>query len=164
MPIAYRSERALTAWPWACSGDRYCAVPMIEPVSVMSDAPARAIPKSVTFARPSSSMITLCGLMSRWITPRRWAKRAALRICWSMTVSGAMSRISGSPRDPPSVDQRLHHLLGDRRGHLSAGPVSALVRHGHGDLRVVDRGEGDEPRLVAGALVLLGRAGLARDL
>ena len=41
------------------SGGRYCAVPMIEPVSVMSDAPARAIPKSVTLARPSPSMITL---------------------------------------------------------------------------------------------------------
>ena len=51
-------------------------MPMIEPVSVMSDAPARAIPKSVTFARPSSSTITLCGLMSRWTIPRRWAKRA----------------------------------------------------------------------------------------
>ena len=35
---------------------------MIEPVSVMSEAPARAIPKSVTFARPSSSTITLWGL------------------------------------------------------------------------------------------------------
>ena len=38
--------------PCACSGDRYCAVPMTEPVSVMSDAPARAIPKSVTLTRP----------------------------------------------------------------------------------------------------------------
>ena len=54
---------------------------MIEPVCVMSDAPARAMPKSVTFARPSASTITLCGLRSRWMTPRRWAKRAARRIC-----------------------------------------------------------------------------------
>ena len=71
-------------------------MPMIEPVSVMSDAPARAIPKSVTFARPSSSMITLWGLRSRWITPRRWAKRAALRICSaiSMAVSGASGPVS----------------------------------------------------------------------
>ncbi len=43
---------ALTAWPCACSGERYCAVPMIEPVSVMSEAPARAIPKSVTLTWP----------------------------------------------------------------------------------------------------------------
>ena len=86
-PIEYRSEPGLTASPWACSGDRYCAVPMIEPVSVMSDAPARAMPKSVTLARPSSSMITLCGLMSRWITPRRCANRAALRICSAMSIA-----------------------------------------------------------------------------
>ena len=79
-----RSSRGRSArrpgWPCACSGERYCAVPMIEPVSVMSDAPARAMPKSVTLARPSSSTITLCGLMSRCTTPRRCAKRAALRI------------------------------------------------------------------------------------
>ena len=43
-------------------------MPMIEPVCVMSDAPARAMPKSVTFARPSSSTITLWGLRSRWMT------------------------------------------------------------------------------------------------
>ncbi len=49
----------MTAWPWACSGERYCAVPMIEPVSVISDAPARAMPKSVTFTAPCSSTITL---------------------------------------------------------------------------------------------------------
>ena len=73
---------AVTAWPCACSGDRYCAVPMIEPVSVISDAPARAMPKSVTFACPASSTITLCGLKSRWITPWLWAKPAAWRI-WS---------------------------------------------------------------------------------
>ena len=65
----------------------------------MSEAPARAIPKSVTFAWSSSSTITLCGFRSRWITPRRWAKRAALRICIVMSIartgsSGASSRIS----------------------------------------------------------------------
>ena len=54
---------------------------MIEPVCVMSDAPARAMPKSVTLARSSSSTMTLCGLKSRWMIPRRCAKRAARRIC-----------------------------------------------------------------------------------
>ena len=44
------SDVAVTACPCACSGDRYCAVPMIDPVSVISEAPARAMPKSVTFA------------------------------------------------------------------------------------------------------------------
>ena len=52
---------------------------MIEPVSVMSDAPARAMPKSVTFARPSSSTSTFWGLMSRCTIPRLCAKRAARR-------------------------------------------------------------------------------------
>ena len=72
---------------------------MIEPVSVMSDAPARAMPKSVTFARPSASMITLCGLRSRWITPRLCAKRAARRTWMAMSIaragsSGASSMIT----------------------------------------------------------------------
>ena len=53
---------------------------MIEPVSVISDAPARAMPKSVTFRLSSTATITLCGLKSRWTTPRLWAKPAALRI------------------------------------------------------------------------------------
>ena len=89
----------MTARPWACSGERYCAVPMIEPVSVMSEAPARAMPKSVTLAWPESSTITLWGLRSRWITPRRCANRAALRIWMVMSIArsgsrGASSRIS----------------------------------------------------------------------
>src|SRR5256885_8192523 len=38
---------------------------MIEPVSVISDAPARAMPKSVTFTFPCGPTITLWGLKSR---------------------------------------------------------------------------------------------------
>src|SRR5215216_3858968 len=57
---------------------------MMDPVSVISDAPARAMPKSVTFTRSSSSTITFCGLKSRWITPRRWPAPAARRICTVM--------------------------------------------------------------------------------
>ena len=53
----------------------------------MSEAPARAIPKSVTLAWSPSSTITLCGLRSRWMTPRRWANRAALRICSVMSIA-----------------------------------------------------------------------------
>ncbi len=86
-PIEYRSDCGETGLPCACSGDRYWAVPMIEPVSVMSDAPARAMPKSVTLARPSSSIITLWGLRSRCTTPRRCAKRAARRICEVMSIA-----------------------------------------------------------------------------
>ena len=38
---------------------------------------ARAIPKSVTFTRPSSPIMMLAGLMSRWTIPRSWAKCSA---------------------------------------------------------------------------------------
>ena len=48
-----RASRDPSVWstcvPRACSGERYCAVPMIEPSSVIWLAPARAMPKSVTF-------------------------------------------------------------------------------------------------------------------
>ncbi len=99
----------MTAWPCACSGDRYCAVPMIEPVSVISDAPARAMPKSVTLAWPASSTITLCGLKSRWMTPwlcanpaawRIWRPRSITRSCasgasaWTMSLRVRPSRYS----------------------------------------------------------------------
>ena len=52
-------------------------MPITEPTWVISEAPARAMPKSVTVAFPSSSTITFCGLRSRWTTPWRWAKPAA---------------------------------------------------------------------------------------
>ena len=52
----------------------------------------RAIPKSVTLARPSSSTMTLWGLMSRCTMPRRWAKRAAFRICSTRSAARTGSR------------------------------------------------------------------------
>ena len=73
MPVEYRSEVWSTGAPRACSGERYCAVPMIAPSSVIWLAPARAIPKSVTLTTPSGSTMTLCGLMSRCTTPLRCA-------------------------------------------------------------------------------------------
>ncbi len=51
---------------------------MIDPASVICDAPARAMPKSVTLSR--SPMRMLCGLMSRWMIPCRCAKRSASSI------------------------------------------------------------------------------------
>ena len=83
-------------------------MPMIEPVSVISDAPARAIPKSVTLAWPAASTITLCGLKSRWITPWRWAKPAACSTWFPMSItcrwgSGApVATMSLSVRPPRS--------------------------------------------------------------
>ena len=51
------SERGVVGLPWACSGEMYCAVPITEPVAVMSEfSPARAIPKSATRTRPSASI------------------------------------------------------------------------------------------------------------
>jgi hypothetical protein len=55
-------------------------VPTIEPASVICDAPERAIPKSVTFSRPSPPTTMLCGLMSRWTIPLRCANASAPRI------------------------------------------------------------------------------------
>ena len=69
------SERASTVSPRACSGDRYCAVPMTAAVCVMAleeSAMARAMPKSITFTWPDGVSMTLAGLMSRWMMPERW--------------------------------------------------------------------------------------------
>ena len=53
-PSEYRSLRPSTGLPWACSGEKYVAVPMTEPVRVrLASAPADmavAMPKSATLA------------------------------------------------------------------------------------------------------------------
>ena len=69
------SERASTDWPWACSGERYWAVPMTACVCVMValvSATARAMPKSMTLMSPWLPIMTFAGLMSRWTMPIRW--------------------------------------------------------------------------------------------
>ena len=61
-----------TTSPLACSGDRYWAVPTTEFVCVIvaaESAMARAIPKSITLILPSGVIMTLPGLMSRWMMP-----------------------------------------------------------------------------------------------
>ncbi len=72
---------------------------MIEPVSVISEAPARAMPKSVTLACSRSSTITLWGLKSRWITPLRCANPAAPRIC----VPRSITRLWASGASVPTI-------------------------------------------------------------
>ncbi len=75
MPTEYRSERASTPRPRACSGDRYCGVPTTMPVCVIEVTPdcmARAMPKSMTLTTPRLVIITLPGLMSRWTRPISW--------------------------------------------------------------------------------------------
>ncbi len=69
-------------------------MPMIEPASVICEAPCRAIPKSVTFSRGSFAFTcwsaetsTLCGLMSRWMIPWRCAKRRASSSCLAYPIA-----------------------------------------------------------------------------
>jgi len=57
-PSEYMSDASDTDPPFACSGDRYWAVPRIDPTSVISEPAARAIPKSITFTLSASSIIT----------------------------------------------------------------------------------------------------------
>ena len=74
-PVEYRSLRASTRSPLACSGDRYWAVPMTWAVWVIvicASATALAMPKSITLTSPARVSITLPGLMSRCTMPLRW--------------------------------------------------------------------------------------------
>ena len=70
------SLRESTVSPRACSGDRYCAVPITAAVCVIVadvSATARAMPKSITLTVPPGVSMTLAGLMSRWTMPARCA-------------------------------------------------------------------------------------------
>jgi hypothetical protein len=63
-------------------------------------AVAAARPKSTTRARPSSSMMTLVGVKSRWTTPSRWAAARP----WPAATNTA--RISGQVRTCPESQVR----------------------------------------------------------
>ena len=56
MPSEYRSLRGSGWAPWACSGEKYVAVPITAPAWVRLDSVAefiaRAMPKSATFTWP----------------------------------------------------------------------------------------------------------------
>ena len=74
-PVEYRSLRASTRSPRACSGDRYCAVPITWAVWVIvawASLTARAMPKSITLTSADRVSITFPGLMSRCTIPFRW--------------------------------------------------------------------------------------------
>ena len=73
-PVEYRSVRASTVSPLACSGEKYDAVPRIAVVCatvVDESETARAMPKSMTFTWPVVVIMMLPGLMSRCTTPAR---------------------------------------------------------------------------------------------
>ena len=78
--MEYRSLRMSTDSPLACSGDRYCAVPITAWVWViveLASASARAIPKSITLTSPAGVSMTFAGLMSRCTIPARWLYSSA---------------------------------------------------------------------------------------
>jgi hypothetical protein len=101
-PAEYRSLRASTASPRACSGDRYWAVPTTAWVWVIvaeESATARAMPKSMTLTMSEfSQYITFAGLMSRCTIPALWLYSSADRTpsvystAWSMVMSLALIR------------------------------------------------------------------------
>ena len=67
------SARPSTASPRICSGAMYSTVPITMPVGVtVRVSLIRAMPKSMILAVPAASIMTLAGLISRWITPREW--------------------------------------------------------------------------------------------
>ncbi len=73
------SERASAGLPRACSGDRYCAVPITAAVCVIEvESPsARAMPKSMTFTAPVLVSMMFAGFTSRWMIPCRCEKSSA---------------------------------------------------------------------------------------
>ena len=82
MPNVNRSERASTCSPRTCSGDMYSGVPINAPVCVVPpNSSERAIPKSITEARPCWSTMMFCGFKSRWTTPSACAASRARQTC-----------------------------------------------------------------------------------
>ncbi len=81
--MEYRSERASTCSPLACSGERYWAVPITAAVCVMvmpASPMARAMPKSMTLTWPVRVSMTFAGLMSRCTMPARCEYSSAWRM------------------------------------------------------------------------------------
>lgn len=114
MPTEYRSDRASTPRPSACSGERYCGVPTTIPVCVIEVTPdcmARAMPKSITLTTPRFVIITLPGLMSRWTRPISWliSRAASTSVVIFRALSAgmapycAMSWSSTEPSGRPST-------------------------------------------------------------
>jgi len=100
-PVEYRSERVSTCSPRACSGDRYCAVPMTAWVWVMvpaASAMARAMPKSITLTAPVGVSMTLAGLMSRCTIPAWWEYSSAESTPEVISIASSMGTAAPSRR------------------------------------------------------------------
>ena len=137
-------DRSLRA---SCSGDAYGTAGD----DVYSSAPT-ATPKSVRYAKPSSSMRMFAGFTSPWTTPLRWAERSALAI-WGEHDGGigpqrrAHERVR---RALPALTQAHHQICG-------TGVAPVVVQRD--DVRVLQPGDelglglepADERRIVASA-------------
>ena len=104
--MEYRSERASTDSPRACSGERYWAVPTTVWVWVTVEAEssmARAMPKSMTFTAPVEVSMMFPGLMSRWTIPTRWEYSRASRTPETISAASAIGTASPSLRSSRTV-------------------------------------------------------------
>ena len=130
MPSEYRSLRGSGCAPWACSGEKYVAVPMTEPTWVrlfsLGAFIARAMPKSATFTWPLAPMRMLAGLMSRCTTPLAM-REAQCRRNLVGDLRG-LHRID-VPVGPQDVGERATlHVL--HRHEVGVGVLAPVV---HGD-------------------------------
>ena len=119
-PNAQMSVRLSTAWPRACSGLMYAAVPTTTPVTRAADrrwasgdardsgaspSTAFARPKSSTLTTPSGRILMFAGFRSRWMMPCSCAASSASAICLAM---GRASSSGDRPaRDPLARASRL---------------------------------------------------------
>lgn len=91
-PREKTSAAGVCSWPFACSGDMNCGVPISPPLRVSWVASAaRAMPKSM-IQGPSEPMRMLLGFRSRWITPAlctACSASAAQPVSWSTVGSGS---------------------------------------------------------------------------
>ena len=87
------SDAEVTTWPRHCSGDMYAGVPTVRSTWVSrgsAPAPRRiAMPKSSTFTRPPSMIITLPGLMSRCTMSTRCTSASTAAICAAIAAAHA---------------------------------------------------------------------------
>ncbi len=120
-PREYRSLAAVPQPPEMRSGAMYKAVPMTMPGAVIGAEPAAcAIPKSVSFTRPSELSSMLPGLMSRCTRRARCAAASPSAACARMSQATSASsgpRSISSASDGPSTYSSTRY--GCRNGPLS---------------------------------------------
>ncbi len=90
------SDAAVAGPPTACSGERYCAVPITMPVAVIGTWLLDSeTPKSVIFTLPVGVMRMLPGFTSRCTTPASCAACRA-RAVWARIGSSRRGGSTGS--------------------------------------------------------------------